>query len=74
MEDQLRKIFKDSFGLEAIDDSLSIDSVHGWDSMAHVGLIMALQKEFGVSITPADSIELTNVGSIREFLRHKGIK
>ena len=69
MEEQLRQIFRQSFGVEQIDDSMSIDNVSGWDSMGHVGLMMALQSEFGVSISPAASIELTDIPSIKKFIQ-----
>jgi len=52
---------------------MSIYNVAGWDSMAHVGLIMALQRQFHVSITPAEAIELTDVRAIKKFLDEKGI-
>ena len=37
--------------------------------MAHVGLIMELQKEFKVSIAPVDAIELTSVEKIIKYLK-----
>ena len=69
MEEQLRQIFQQSFGIEQINDSMSIDNVSGWDSMGHVGLMMALQTEFEVSISPAESIELTDIPSIKKFIQ-----
>jgi acyl carrier protein len=69
----LGKIFKESFGIDSLDDNLSIDNVAGWDSMAHVGLILALQREFGVSISPADALELTSVKEIIQYLMNRGI-
>ena len=71
---ELTKIFKESFGVDAIDDSMSIDNVKGWDSMAHVGLIMALQKEFGISISPAQAIELTDIAGIKKILQQQDAK
>lgn len=65
---RIEKIFKESFEIDRIEDSMSIENVKGWDSMAHVGLILALQKEFGVSITPAEAIELTSVKNIIQYL------
>ena len=41
--------------------------------MAHVGLILALQKEFGVSVSPADAIDLTSVKEIIKYLAKHGI-
>jgi acyl carrier protein len=66
---KLEQIFQAAFGIEKLTDDLSIDTVEGWDSMAHVALIMALQQEFGISITPAEAIELTDVASIKNYLR-----
>jgi acyl carrier protein len=65
---RLEKIFYQAFGVDKIDVSMSIDNVSGWDSMAHVGLILALQKEFAISIPPADAIELTSVETIIKYL------
>jgi len=68
MYKQLEKIFCQAFGVDQINDEMSIENVEGWDSMAHVGLIMALQKEFNITISPVDAIELTDVAKIKAFL------
>jgi acyl carrier protein len=73
MHKQLEKIFYQAFGVDKVDKSMSIDNVPGWDSMAHVGLILALQKEFAISIPPVDAIELTSVKSIIQYLANQGI-
>ena len=69
MQERLKQIFQQLFDAESIDDSMSIENVKGWDSMAHVGLILALQKEFDVSISPAEAIELIDVAAIKKFLQ-----
>jgi acyl carrier protein len=66
--EKLEKIFQDAFGIEKLTDDMSIETVEGWDSMAHVGLIMTLQNEFNVTITPAQAIELTDVASIKRLI------
>lgn len=66
--EKLEKIFKETFGVEKLTDEMSIDTVEGWDSMAHVALIMTLQKEFDVTITPTEAIELTDIKSIKQLL------
>jgi len=71
--DRVEAVFRQSFEIEKFTEDLSIDSVPGWDSMAHVGLILALQKEFGVSITPADAIELTSVKNIIQYLANRTV-
>ena len=74
MEERLLRIFQQSFGVSRIDETMSVDNVEGWDSMAHVGLIAVLQREFGVSIPPAMVIELTSIAGIKKFLREQGIQ
>jgi acyl carrier protein len=70
---RLEAIFRQSFEIKRFTEDLSIDNVPGWDSMAHVGLILALQKEFAVSIPPADAIELTSVKNIIKYLVNQGV-
>lgn len=73
MEERLRQVFQQSFGVGAIEDGMSIGSVEGWDSLGHVGLMMALQQEFGVRISPARAVELVSVNDIKAFLRKQAV-
>jgi len=73
IKDRLEVIFQQSFEIEKFTEDLSIDNVPGWDSMAHVGLILALQKEFAISIPPADAIDLTSVRNIIQYLTDQGM-
>ena len=69
--ERLESIFRQSFKIEEFSEDLSIENVTGWDSMAHVGLVLALQKEFNVSISPADAINLTSVKDIVRYLKDR---
>ena len=40
------------------------DDVEGWDSLAHIQLVLALGKRFGVTFTTKDVMGWTDVGSI----------
>jgi acyl carrier protein len=71
IKDRLEIIFRQSFEIGKFTEDLSIDNVPGWDSMAHVGLILALQKEFGVSIPPIDALELTSVKNIIQYITNR---
>jgi acyl carrier protein len=73
IKDRLEVVFRQSFEIEKFTEDLSIDNVPGWDSMAHVGLILALQKEFAISIPPADAIELTSVKNIIRYLANRDV-
>ena len=47
--------------------------VAGWDSLAHVSLMLAIEGEFAVSIDVADQIHLTSYAAIRRYLEERGV-
>jgi acyl carrier protein len=52
----------------------SPESVEGWDSMGHLNLVAALEKEFEVSIDIGDAMEMVSVRRIREILLDYGVR
>ena len=73
MNARLNRVFQQAFGVNEANDSMSFLNVAGWDSMAHVALMLALEREFGVSISPAAALDLTDVAAIRRFLIEHGV-
>jgi acyl carrier protein len=73
MNARLNRVFQQAFGVSEVNDSMSFLNVTGWDSMAHVALMLALEREFGVSISPVAALDLTDVAAIRRFLIERGI-
>jgi acyl carrier protein len=59
------------------DDNLSLTrattaaDVHGWDSLAHVRLILAVQKTFNVKFSAAQITRLENVGELVDLVEQK---
>ena len=47
------------------------DDVEGWDSLAHIQLVLALGKCFGVKFTTKEVMDWTDVGSIVRCLEGK---
>jgi acyl carrier protein len=45
--------------------------VPGWDSLAHVRLILAVQKTFGVKFSAAQVTKLENVGDLVDMVEAK---
>jgi acyl carrier protein len=60
--DKLKEIFMNLFLIssEDIHEKLSPDDVDNWDSMQHLNLILAIEEEFKVSVTPEESTEMLN--------------
>jgi len=52
----------------SVTGELEYQSVHEWDSLAHVALMVALEREYGVRIDDDLTIELRSVEAIREFI------
>lgn len=68
--DILAQVFRAVFRLAADADvrGSSQAATRGWDSLGHVTLVTALESEFEVAISPADSIEMTSYEMVVEIL------
>ena len=45
--------------------------VAGWDSLAHLQFIVALEEAFGVTLAPADIIKIDSIGEAERIVREK---
>lgn len=57
----------------SVSETSSQQTLDGWDSLAHIHLIMAIEAEFGVSFTPDQAIEMTSVAAIATALTACGV-
>jgi acyl carrier protein len=46
-------------------------SVEGWDSLAHVRIMIAVEEEFGVRFQTSEITSLKNVGGLVALVRSK---
>jgi len=46
-------------------------NVAGWDSLAHINLISAIEQQFGISFTLGELQELKNVGEMMDLMERK---
>jgi acyl carrier protein len=60
--------------VEDIDDASSPESVSSWDSLNHLNLVMAIEEEFSVSLTPDDTLNMRDVQHVRAILRSHGVQ
>lgn len=64
VKQRLDTIFQDIFddpSLEVRDD-MTADSVEGWDSLSHINLVFAVEKQFKIKLTLGEVRGLSNVG------------
>ena len=73
LQDVFRRVFHDDE--IAINDATTAADINGWDSMAHINLIVAIEKQFGVKFTAADIGAMRgdgqNVGHLVRLLETK---
>jgi acyl carrier protein len=73
MEDRIFRVVSDVLGvpIEKVNDDSSPDTIQAWDSLSHINLILALEAEFAISLSPDDVLEMLSVGLIRTILAEK---
>lgn len=66
----LREAFPDA-DAQAFGPGTAADDVVGWDSMAHVGLMAAVEDEFHVQFEPEEITSFANVGELVALIARK---
>lgn len=76
IQQRLTGVFQDVFD----DDSLQLrpemtaSDVEDWDSLTHINLITAVEKEFKVKFTTAEVTGMKNVGDLAGLIEKKSAK
>jgi len=70
---RLSTIFRDVFDDESLvlRDDLTAEDVENWDSLTHINLIVAIEKEFRIRFTTAEVSRLKNVGELEALVAAK---
>ena len=72
--ERLRPLFREAFpdaDVDAIRANTMADDVMGWDSMAHVTLIVTIEETFGVMFAPEEVLGFANVGELVALIARK---
>lgn len=64
----LKELHLEEFDLQ---DSTTADQVPGWDSLRHVALLAAIEKEYGIRFRSLEVIRLKNVGQLQALIDGK---
>jgi acyl carrier protein len=75
VEDRTRKVVAEVFGLplESVTLQTSHETVEEWDSLNLLNVLMAIEGEFGVTISPEEAASFVSVEQILAVLRTKGV-
>lgn len=74
INDRLSIIFRDVFDDDSIEvrDEMTSRDVETWDSLSHIDLIYAIEKEFNIVFTAGEAGgALKNVGQLRALIEKK---
>jgi len=56
---------------EAISAETSPDTNESWDSIKHLNIIMAIEEEFNVTLSPEEQMEMLTVSLIADLISEK---
>jgi acyl carrier protein len=70
---ELKKVILDALDLAdfAIEDATVAPQVPGWDSLAHMQVIAAVERAFNVRFRTLEVMRLKNVGDLQALLGKK---
>lgn len=71
--ERLQPVFRDVLDLPSlvVGRETTAQAVPGWDSLAHINLILAVEQEFGVRFALGELEELKNVGDMVDLIARK---
>ncbi|MDP9202133.1 MAG: acyl carrier protein [Gemmatimonadota bacterium] len=75
-ETKLKQVLADVFGVDVsrINDAASVDTIEKWDSLNHLKLVLALEEQFGVSLSEERIVEMLNYPLVKAVLEEHGIE
>lgn len=71
--EKMLPVFRDIFDDEnlVLTRATTAKDVEGWDSLSHISLVVALEKEFGLKFTLVELKPLKNVGEMEDLIQRK---
>ena len=68
--ERLNAVFQDVFDDEdvMVNDTTTSADIEDWDSLEHINLVSAVEKEFGVKFTMGQVVTMKNVGEMVDII------
>lgn len=69
-DDPLLEVFREVFQNDSLElaEGATFEDVPGWDSVAHVNLINAVEERYGVKFSIGEIMSMDSVAAIRQVL------
>lgn len=73
ISDKLKQTILKELKLEDFEftESTTADQVPGWDSLSHLNVILAIEREFNIRFKPFDLLKLKNIGELQKLIDSK---
>ena len=55
---------------DSVDENSDMGSISNWDSLSHISVILAIEKETGLSLSPKEIAQATSVKSIYNIVNN----
>ena len=68
--EKLNEVFRDVFDDVdiSVTESTSAETIEDWDSLSHINLVVAVEKEFGVKFSMGETQKMKNVGEMVDII------
>ena len=72
--ERLQPVFRDVFDDEEITvaDETTAADIEDWDSLEHINLVVAVEKEFGFKFNMGEVNNMKNVGAMVDIILQRG--
>lgn len=72
--ERLTEVFQNVFDDDEIEigSDTTADDIEDWDSLEHINLIAAVEREFGVKFTMKEVSTMKNVGEMIDIITERG--
>jgi acyl carrier protein len=76
IKERLNRVFQEVFDDDTIHifDQMTAKDLEEWDSLMHIILVVATEKEFGLRLNAAEVGQLDNVGAMIDLLLARATK
>lgn len=69
----LNEVFRDVFDDDTIcvTDTTTANDIEDWDSLEHIGLVVAIEKKFNIKFNMGEIVNLKNVGEMVDIIEKR---
>jgi acyl carrier protein len=73
IDEKFKKVILDELELDDFDitDDTRADQVPGWDSLSHINIILAIEKNFNIRFKGLEVLRCKNIGDLQKLVNSK---